>query len=197
MRDIFCRKWILAFSLIGLIVTSGGCEKLYQLLHKEGAEEKEVIGESDPLEANPPVEQIQNLLQFYGYHSGEIDGVLGPRTRRAIADFQKDHGLEVTRFVDRNTWEKLGAFQQTGLMVNGQLNVELVQNILQEQGFNPGSTDGKLGPKTQEAIRNFQQAHSLKVDGKIGYETLMQLSQYLPDNKSVQDSSVDNESPVQ
>ncbi len=52
--------------------------------------------------------EVQTQLQRDGYYAGGVDGVLGPRTRRAIALFQADHGLAVTASVDEPTLETLG-----------------------------------------------------------------------------------------
>jgi Putative peptidoglycan binding domain len=59
----------------------------------------------------PPDEVIANVqTQLYneGYYNGAIDGILGPDTRAAIADYQADHGLAVTAAVDEPTVESLG-----------------------------------------------------------------------------------------
>jgi len=51
---------------------------------------------------------VQAQLQQDGYYSGPVDGLLGPMTRQAIADFQADHGLAVTSAVDQPTLATLG-----------------------------------------------------------------------------------------
>ena len=59
----------------------------------------------------PPDEIITNAqIQLYneGYYDGPIDGILGPDTRAAIADYQADHGLPVTAAIDEPTVESLG-----------------------------------------------------------------------------------------
>jgi len=59
----------------------------------------------------PPDEVITNVqTQLYneGYYNGPIDGILGPDTRAAIADYQADHGLAVTAAIDEPTVESLG-----------------------------------------------------------------------------------------
>jgi len=59
----------------------------------------------------PPDEIITNVqIQLYdeGYYDGPIDGILGPDTRAAIADYQADHGLAVTAAIDQPTVETLG-----------------------------------------------------------------------------------------
>ena len=54
------------------------------------------------------VVNVQAQLQQDGYYSGPVDGVLGPMTRQAIADFQADHGLAITSAVDQPTLATLG-----------------------------------------------------------------------------------------
>ena len=51
---------------------------------------------------------VQAQLQRDGYYAGPVDGLLGPNTRQAIADFQADHGLAVTSAVDQPTLATLG-----------------------------------------------------------------------------------------
>jgi flagellum-specific peptidoglycan hydrolase FlgJ len=50
--------------------------------------------------------------------------------------------------------------------------VSKLQDALRKAGFNPGKTDGVFGPKTQAAVRSFQQAKGLTVDGIAGKQTL-------------------------
>lgn len=54
-----------------------------------------------------------------------------------------------------------------------------IQRALQQAGFYHGSIDGKIGPKTQSAIKEFQQAHQLKADGKVGPKTWAAMQTYL------------------
>jgi peptidoglycan hydrolase-like protein with peptidoglycan-binding domain len=39
---------------------------------------------------------VQEALARRGYYAGEVDGVIGPETRNAIREFQRDNGLQVT-----------------------------------------------------------------------------------------------------
>jgi len=54
-----------------------------------------------------------------------------------------------------------------------------IQTALSNAGFDPGKIDGKMGQVTREAIRAFQEANDLKVDGKVGRETWGLLQGYL------------------
>jgi len=51
---------------------------------------------------------VQSALQQQGYYHGEVDGLLGPLTRAAIADYQRDHGLYMTSAIDEPTLSSLG-----------------------------------------------------------------------------------------
>ena len=162
-----------------MIILGVGCDKIYGVLQKEGAQEKELVGTVVPYESNEKVKQIQKLLKLYGYKIGRADGALGANTRNSVSDFQKDHGLEVTHFVDNATWQKLNIFAHYGLVVDGEVNIYGVQMALKEAGFKLGKLDGKMGNQTVEVIKKFQKAKGLKPDGKIGYNTLQALSDYL------------------
>ena len=43
-----------------------------------------------------------------GYDHGEVDGTLGPITREALANYQRDHNLYTTSAIDEPTLESLG-----------------------------------------------------------------------------------------
>lgn len=51
--------------------------------------------------------QIQQALKSAGYYDGAIDGKIGPQTRQAITQFQKDMGLAADGVAGRKTKEKL------------------------------------------------------------------------------------------
>ncbi len=46
-----------------------------------------------------------------------------------------------------------------------------IQQKLEDKGYDVGSIDGKIGPKTKEQIRKFQKDKGLKVDGIVGKNT--------------------------
>jgi hypothetical protein len=46
---------------------------------------------------------VQSALADRGYYHGEIDGVIGDGTRRAVRRFQRDAGLPVTGRIDSRT----------------------------------------------------------------------------------------------
>jgi len=181
-KQICDRLFFLSFCGF-LCFYSSGCDFVYRMVHKEGAEEKELVGDVLPHESNLAVEEIQSLLKLYGYNPGNVDGILGRRTRDTVERFQRENGLEGSRVVDQATWQKLSVFKNNGFVVDNKLNVRLVQEVLKKAGFDPGQMDGKFGPKTKSAVLRFQEAHQLKVDGKVGYQTLTKLSLFLKSGK--------------
>jgi hypothetical protein len=53
--------------------------------------------------------------------------------------------------------------------------VRAVQQALKDQGHDPGEIDGKMGPKTQAALRDYQQKQGLKATGQLDAETSAKL----------------------
>jgi len=156
-----------------------GCDFIYRILQKEGAQEKDLIGVVVSNERNEKIEEAQKLLKLYGYKVGKIDGALGANTRKALGQFQKDNGLKQSHFIDNETWSQLKVFERYGLVIAGELNIYAIQVALKTAGIDPGKPDGKIGRKTLSAIKRFQEASGLKPDGKVGFRTLKALSQYL------------------
>jgi peptidoglycan hydrolase-like protein with peptidoglycan-binding domain len=54
------------------------------------------------------IANAQAALQQQGYYHADVDGLIGPLTRAAIADYQGDHGLYITSAIDQPTLESLG-----------------------------------------------------------------------------------------
>src|SRR5215475_6781808 len=53
--------------------------------------------------------------------------------------------------------------------------VKAVQQALKDQGHDPGAIDGVMGPKTQAALRDYQQKQGLKATGRLDAETSAKL----------------------
>lgn len=60
------------------------------------------------LEPGQVLVNVQRELRRHGYYYGAIDGLIGPQTRAALARFQRDNGLYVTRAIDGPTLAALG-----------------------------------------------------------------------------------------
>lgn len=57
----------------------------------------------------------------------------------------------------------------------GGQNVRAAQQALKDKGHDPGPIDGKMGPKTQAALKDFQKAQGLKETGRLDNETMAKL----------------------
>lgn len=69
------------------------------------------------LEALPPSgsgkpsnQEIQAALKNSGYYTGNVDGKIGPMTKKAIEAFQKANNLKADGKVGPKTWEALKAY---------------------------------------------------------------------------------------
>jgi hypothetical protein len=54
------------------------------------------------------IANVQSALQEAGYYDGPVTGSLNVETRAALANFQRDQGLEITGAIDESTVESLG-----------------------------------------------------------------------------------------
>jgi hypothetical protein len=54
------------------------------------------------------VADVQSALQLQGYYSYAVDGRMGPLTKSAIANYQRDHRLPITYAIDPATLGSLG-----------------------------------------------------------------------------------------
>jgi peptidoglycan hydrolase-like protein with peptidoglycan-binding domain len=58
----------------------------------------------------PAANEIQTALKNAGFYASNIDGKIGPKSKKAIEDFQKANGLKVDGKVGPKTWEALGKY---------------------------------------------------------------------------------------
>jgi hypothetical protein len=54
------------------------------------------------------ISSVQTELQRLGYYKYAVDGTMGPATRAAIANYQRDNGLSITSAIDEPTLQSLG-----------------------------------------------------------------------------------------
>jgi peptidoglycan hydrolase-like protein with peptidoglycan-binding domain len=135
----------------------------------------------DSPNGSPLVRAAQRDLERAGYPPGGIDGRYGPRTRQAVIAFQTSHGLDVDGVVGPRTWAALevpililgpGAGDEPG----GSNAVRSLQHRLAFAGDSPGPIDGRFGAVTAGAVRRFQRAHGLPVNGIADPRTLALLT---------------------
>ena len=126
------------------------------------------------------VRRLQHRLDSIGDSPGPIDGRYGPRTERAVERFQTAHGLRVDGIAGPITQATLRTpasvfFPGAGYAGPGSNGVRGLQRQLRADGYSPGPIDGRYGPRTTNAVRRFQAAHGLHVDGVAGPRTFRKL----------------------
>jgi peptidoglycan hydrolase-like protein with peptidoglycan-binding domain len=60
--------------------------------------------------SNPTNKDIQQALKNAGVYEGKVDGSIGPRSKKAIRDFQAQNDLKADGKVGPKTWIKLGQY---------------------------------------------------------------------------------------
>ena len=159
------------------------------------------IPDAPPL-ARQALVDLQWQLALHGYDPGPADGNPGPRTTAAIRHYQADAGLPVdgaptqavldhlqyTVPAVRNAAAPVPAVRRAAVdqpVLPGPLDsldpglrriyIVGIQEGLKARGYNPGPVDGVAGGRTREAIRRYQAAAGLPVDGQPSPELLNHL----------------------
>jgi peptidoglycan hydrolase-like protein with peptidoglycan-binding domain len=104
-----------------------------------------------------PVKRLQERLGV------DADGIFGPGTDKALRDFQKSAGLTVDGIAGPDTFTALGLDELLLLRVG--TRGDTVKKLQASLGID---ADGKFGPATEKAVKEFQSSHGLVVDGLAG-----------------------------
>ena len=75
---------------------------------QDQADQKQRSSGSVSLTPEQRIRQAQIHLREKGFEVGEVDGILGPRTRTALMAFQRQQGLNPTGQIDERTAAALG-----------------------------------------------------------------------------------------
>lgn len=122
--------------------------------------------------------RLQVELRAHGFNPGGADGHFGSKTKKALKEFQSAYGLKQTMVADKATWAVLNSLSvgiRAGSVVRSGSSgkqVEYLQKALIGLGYLSGSADGSYGAKTREAVRKYQSAYGLSVDGNAGRNTM-------------------------
>ncbi len=76
------------------------------------------------------VRQIQQKLKNWGYYSGSVDGIFGPKTEEAVKYFQRKNGLKADGIVGNATLAALGINSGSSGTSNYENNVNLLAHII-------------------------------------------------------------------
>lgn len=146
------------------------------------------------------VEALQSLLNSRGSYGLVVDGIFGRKTDSAVRDWQASHGLEVDGIVGPKTAGSLNGSSSSSSSSNSSSSssssssgsstrltgdpmlrkgdkgslVSTLQGLLNGYGASL-AVDGDFGSKTDQAVRGFQSANGLEVDGVVGPKTAAKL----------------------
>ncbi len=133
------------------------------------------------LGASAKVAALQVGLRAHGLYAGSVDGIAGPATTKAVRRLQARAGIAVDGIVGPATRAALGPYGK-GTLGRRPLTVGAVgwdvaelQFELAWHGFPSGPLDGRLGRRTQAALRRFQTWARIAADGAVGPATLAAL----------------------
>lgn len=125
---------------------------------------------------------LQKRLDAMGYFEGDCTGSFGDLTRKAVAQFQTDNGLEATGVADAALWELMYsgtavARRRADVTQRGDAgeNVAQIQRRLNALGYTAREADGNFDYGTETAVRLFQMANELTPSGRVGSDTLSAL----------------------
>ncbi len=133
---------------------------------------------SHALAGSPNVAALQVALKAKGLYGASVDGVRGPLTRAAVVRFQRRRRLAADGIAGPQTRAALGRRGRPALgsrvVRRGRRgwDVAALQYLLARRGYPPGAIDGIFGAITDIAVRNYQRALGLAVDGQAGPATL-------------------------
>ena len=141
------------------------------------------------------VKELQDVLKRKGYFTYHTStGFFGPITKEALINFQRQANIPVTGIADEQTFKALNVSARSSSQNDGSASgqtlstnqllrigsrgnqVSLLQERLQKEGYYTYNIDGIFGRLTEQAVRRYQQANGLKVDGIAGPQTLSHLN---------------------
>jgi peptidoglycan hydrolase-like protein with peptidoglycan-binding domain len=131
---------------------------------------------------DPQVERVQAVLRELGFYDGAVDGLAGPNTSRAIEDYRRKMGLDVSATIDAELLELLGTPSTTAAIAPTPAPRESapppeaapapkdmiarIQAGLKAFGNDDMEVDGVIGSRTKSAIREFQSLFGLPETGE-------------------------------
>ena len=110
------------------------------------------------------VRSLQYLLNAHGARLA-VDGAFGPLTRNAVIAFQRARHLKADGVADGATWRALIITVRKGSTGPAVRAVQDQINFRNNRNGHTLTVDGVFGPRTQAAVRAFQQGVAYDVRG--------------------------------
>ena len=112
------------------------------------------------------IKRMQQALIGLGYLEGKADGAYGSKTREAVRQYQKAHGLTADGSAGSKTMTSL------------KNTVTALQSDLARKGYYSGKIDSSFGKGTQSAVKAYQKKNGLDQTGVAGARTMKKLYGY-------------------
>lgn len=147
------------------------------------------------------VKTLQLWLHKAGFNPGEIDGIYGTNTEKAVKEFQKKVGITADGIAGKQTYNALRNYLRrqtsapkstsstsnhsndwTGQTLREGSRGQAVKDLqikLRRLGYNVGSIDGIYGKQTAASVKSFQKERGLTPDGIAGRNTYNAIEQAL------------------
>ena len=112
---------------------------------------------------------------------GQVTSTYGSMCSKAITKFQERNSLKETGKCDKETYDKLMSDKATAYTMKEKDKLDIVrtiQEVLIKKGYLKGKATGYCGTDTVAAVKAFQKAEGLTVDGQAGTKTLELLLGY-------------------
>lgn len=108
-------------------------------------------------------QEVQELLSKMGLYQGEIDGVLGRKSREAVRKFQAMYGLPADGYANASLLHFMRLAVRGGIKRNKLTFDEVteMQKILAKGSYYIGPVDGKLGPDTLKGIELYKKVYGI------------------------------------
>jgi peptidoglycan hydrolase-like protein with peptidoglycan-binding domain len=122
------------------------------------------------------VKDLQEGLIELDFKPGAPDGVFGVLTESAVRSFQTWAKVSADGVVGALTWEKFDDADKSDPTLRSgdeRIAVRGLQRRLLDAGYGVGEIeiDGEFGPRTEAAVKAFQDASGIDVDGVVGPQT--------------------------